>query len=62
MFANITNALVANDDESLQASWDCLQTYRKASGLEITTTKQASRQSIIAIPPSWLLEVGCKVV
>ena len=59
MFADDTNALVANEEPYITQFWECLHVYCKASGSAI------NHQKIGIIPkgtnpPTWLLEAGCK--
>ena len=39
LFADDTNALAANEEESLKEFWDCLNTFCKASGSSINHRK-----------------------
>ena len=58
MFADDTNALVANEEPYLSQFWDCLHVYCKASGSAINHHKTG----IICKgkePPNWLMETGC---
>lgn len=61
MFVDDTNALVKNEDSSIESFWECLQTYCKASGSVINHNKTGIRTSI-QLPPNWLLLEGCKVL
>ena len=58
-FADDTNALVANEEESLKEFWECLNIFCKASGSSINHRKT----EIICKgggPPQWIAETGCR--
>ena len=59
LFADDTNPLVANEEESLKEFWDSLNIFCKASGSSINHRKTG----IICKgggPPQWIVETGCK--
>lgn len=61
MFADDSNALVANDDLSLRSFWQCLETYCPASGSKINHNKTGIR-AMIEDPTDWLLNAGCTIM
>ncbi|MCO5563516.1 hypothetical protein L7F22_017160 [Adiantum nelumboides] len=60
-FADDTNGLIANEEESLWEFWQCLQLFCVASGSKINHSKTGVKQGAISLP-QWLLAFGCKLI
>ena len=61
LFADDTNALIHNDDQSIASFWDCLGTFCLASGSQVNHSKTGIK-TMNKLPPDWLVQQGCKII
>ena len=59
LFASDTNALIANEEESIKEFWECLNIFCRASGSSINHWKTGIIYKDNA-PPQWIDETGCR--
>ncbi|MCO5567330.1 hypothetical protein L7F22_021020 [Adiantum nelumboides] len=60
-FADGTNGLLHNDEQSLQSFWECLHIFCTASGSRINHAKTGIRASLSPLP-RWITNQGCSIL